>query len=49
MEKTFIFSRFNDLDKCQYPEKVPSELGAFVKKNLFINGLRLSSIKMEPV
>ncbi|WP_323847938.1 MAG: hypothetical protein Q2306_01285 [Phytoplasma sp.] len=35
IDRTYTFFGFNGLNKCQYPEKVPSELGAFVKNKPF--------------
>ncbi|MDW3617719.1 MAG: ATP-binding protein [Candidatus Phytoplasma pruni] len=35
VDQTYTFARFNGLDKCQYPDKVPTDLKAFVKQKPF--------------
>lgn len=35
VDKTYTFTSFNGLDKCQDPEKVPKDLGKFVKQKPF--------------
>ncbi|WP_261974267.1 hypothetical protein [Vaccinium witches'-broom phytoplasma] len=35
IDQTYPFTRFNGLDNCQYPRKVPSDLKAFVKQKPF--------------
>ncbi|WP_341266694.1 hypothetical protein [Candidatus Phytoplasma fraxini] len=32
VQKTYVFTRFNGLDKCQYPDKVPKDLAPFIRE-----------------
>ncbi|MGE9276883.1 MAG: hypothetical protein ACQKHC_03330 [Candidatus Phytoplasma pruni] len=35
VDQTYTFTRFNGLHNCQYPDKVPTDLKAFVKQKPF--------------
>ncbi|PQP78695.1 hypothetical protein C6B38_04455 [Spiroplasma sp. ChiS] len=45
VKKTYVFSRFNGLDQCRYPEKVPKDLPLFIREPF--NNWRYTG-KMKP-